>query len=220
MQATAGGSRLRRHRSRRRDPDRRAAHPRGASRRAVLLAHDHRRRPQRHRQQHSPSAAGAPVRVGTPRATDHELCELSASGTAVAETHCLYHRPAGDPRDPAVARQRATAESLGADQPLFPVRYRMVSPGTPDRAGSPQADLGTLLSEARVWEQTGYVIEARAAYDRVIAGAMQQRDSGILAEALRRRAVLVHQAGDSVAAEDGLQQSYAVARLAGDQIRA
>jgi eukaryotic-like serine/threonine-protein kinase len=97
----------------------------------------------------------------------------------------------------------------------------MVSPGTPDPPGSlPPADLGTLLSEARVWEQTGYVLEARAAYDRVIAGAMQQRDSGILAEALRRRAVLVHQAGDSVAAEDGLQQSYAVARLAGDQVRA
>jgi len=91
----------------------------------------------------------------------------------------------------------------------------------PHRANDgPQLDVATLLSEARVWEQTGYVIEARAAYDRVIAAAMQPRDSGVLAEALRRRAVLVHQAGDSVAAEDGLQQSYAVARLAGDQLRA
>jgi len=97
----------------------------------------------------------------------------------------------------------------------------MVSPGIPDHFGAmSQVDLTTLLSEARVWEQTGYVIEARAAYDRVIAAAMQQRDSPVLAEALRRRAVLVHQAGDSVAAEDGLQQSYAVARLAGDQLRA
>jgi tetratricopeptide (TPR) repeat protein len=97
----------------------------------------------------------------------------------------------------------------------------MVSPGSPDRASPlPQVELATALSEARVWEQTGYVIEARAAYDRVIAGAMQQSDSATLAEALRRRAVLVHQAGDSVAAEDGLQQSYAVARLAGDRLRA
>jgi tetratricopeptide (TPR) repeat protein len=97
----------------------------------------------------------------------------------------------------------------------------MVSPGTPQRPSpTPRVEVATLLSEARVWEQTGYVIEARAAYDRVIAAAMQQRDSSILAEALRRRAVLVHQAGDSVAAEDGLQQSYAVARLAEDQLRA
>jgi len=97
----------------------------------------------------------------------------------------------------------------------------MVTPDMPERANpEPRLDVATLLSEARVWEQTGYVIEARAAYDRVIAAAMQQRDSAVLAEALRRRAVLVHQAGDSVAAEDGLQQSYAVARLAGDQLRA
>jgi tetratricopeptide (TPR) repeat protein len=97
----------------------------------------------------------------------------------------------------------------------------MVTPDMPERANrGPQLDVATLLSEARVWEQTGYVLEARAAYDRVIAAAMQQRDSAVLAEALRRRAVLVHQAGDSVAAEDGLQQSYAVARLAGDQLRA
>jgi tetratricopeptide (TPR) repeat protein len=97
----------------------------------------------------------------------------------------------------------------------------MVTPGIPEHADpGPQADVATLLSEAQVWEQTGYVIEARAAYDRVIAAAMHQRDTIVLAESLRHRAVLVHQAGDSVAAEDGLQQSYAVARLAGDQIRA
>jgi tetratricopeptide (TPR) repeat protein len=93
-------------------------------------------------------------------------------------------------------------------------------PGPDDLEGSARGGLATLLSEARVWEQTGYVMEARAAYDRVIAAAMQQRETAVLAESLRRRAVLLHQAGDSVAAEDGLQQSYAVARLAGDDVGA
>lgn len=97
----------------------------------------------------------------------------------------------------------------------------MVNQGTPDWAAyPPSTDVGTLLAEARVWEQTGYVTEARAAYDRVIAAAMQRNSSPILADALRHRAILLHQAGDSVAAEDGLQQSYAVARLAGDDLRA
>jgi len=82
------------------------------------------------------------------------------------------------------------------------------------------AELTELLAEARAWEQIGYVTEAREAYERVIRIAVVQHLSNVLAEALRRRAVLAHQAGESAVAAAGLQQSYAVAHAAGDLLRA
>jgi len=78
-------------------------------------------------------------------------------------------------------------------------------------------DTAALMTSARVFEHTGALRDAEAAYDAVIVSAARQDERAVLTEAFRRRAVLAHQAGDSARARSGLQQSYAVATLLGDR---
>ena len=51
----------------------------------------------------------------------------------------------------------------------------------------------------------------------LIVAATRQRDHATLSAAFRHRAVLAHQAGDTVRARGALQQSYAVATILGDR---
>ena len=74
----------------------------------------------------------------------------------------------------------------------------------------------TLLAETRQRERLDPIGAAQAAYDAVITAAMREGDQTVLAEALRRRAVLSHEAGEDARARAGLQQSYAVASLLAD----
>jgi tetratricopeptide (TPR) repeat protein len=72
-------------------------------------------------------------------------------------------------------------------------------------------DTAALLAKARFCEGNGALRDAESVYDALIVAAVRQVDQATLAEAFRRRAVLAHQAGDSVRARSLLQQSYAVA---------
>jgi tetratricopeptide (TPR) repeat protein len=85
-------------------------------------------------------------------------------------------------------------------------------------ASSARAESGSaaLLARARNCERAGPIQEAHAAYEACVTAAARAGDHAVLAEALRRRAILSHEAGDDAAARAGLQQSYAVATLLGD----
>ncbi|HEU4698688.1 MAG TPA: tetratricopeptide repeat protein [Gemmatimonadales bacterium] len=77
-------------------------------------------------------------------------------------------------------------------------------------------DLVGQLALARQRERTLPLPEARAVYDELVVAATRESNPAVLAEALRRRAILSHQASDDATARAGLQQSYAVARLLAD----
>ena len=77
-------------------------------------------------------------------------------------------------------------------------------------------DTAALLSQAQAYELAGSLRHAEAAYGALIVAATRQRDHATLAAAFRHRAVLAHQAGDTVRARSALQQSYAVAAILGD----
>jgi tetratricopeptide (TPR) repeat protein len=91
---------------------------------------------------------------------------------------------------------------------------------SPDHGGTPWlgwVDTSALLSQARTYELAGSLRQADAAYNTLIVAAARQQDHATLAAAFRHRAVLAHQAGDTVRARSALQQSYAVATMIGDR---
>jgi tetratricopeptide (TPR) repeat protein len=91
---------------------------------------------------------------------------------------------------------------------------------SPEAVGTPWlgwVDTAALLSQAQSYELTGSLRNAEAAYNSLIVAAARQRDTATLAVAFRRRAVLAHQAGDTVRARSALQQSYALATMLGDR---
>ena len=79
-------------------------------------------------------------------------------------------------------------------------------------------DTAALLSQARAYELAGSVAHAEAAYSALIVAATRQQDHATLSAAFRHRAVLAHQAGDTVRARGALQQSYMVATVLGDRL--
>ena len=79
-------------------------------------------------------------------------------------------------------------------------------------------DTAALLSQARAYELAGSVAHAEAAYSALIVAATRQQDHATLSAAFRHRAVLAHQAGDTVRARSALQQSYMVATVLGDRL--
>ncbi len=89
-----------------------------------------------------------------------------------------------------------------ADSPSL--RPRMPGPG----AVRPAADL---LHEARASERAGCIPEAIERYEAAIAGAERTGERAILAEALRRLAVVRHQCNESQLARELCQRSEAVA---------
>src|SRR5262245_43275884 len=74
-------------------------------------------------------------------------------------------------------------------------------------------DIPGLLRQARDFELAGHIRAAEAAYDAVSVSATRQDEQAAVAEAVRRRAIMAHQSGDSPRARSGLRQSYAVAAM-------
>src|SRR5881296_494392 len=77
----------------------------------------------------------------------------------------------------------------------------------------PAADL---LHEARARERAARVPEAIASYEAAIAAAEFAEEQAVLAEALRRLAVVRHHRGESAEARELCRRSHAVARRAGN----
>ncbi len=77
-----------------------------------------------------------------------------------------------------------------------------------------------LLHEARAQERAACIPDAVAAYEAAITGAESAGEHAVLAEALRRLAILRHRGGDSSQARVLCHRSHAVARQAGDTVLA
>ncbi len=81
----------------------------------------------------------------------------------------------------------------------------------------PPADL---LHEARTQERAARIPDAVASYEAAIAAAEPAGEHAVLAEALRRLAVVRHRRGESGDARELCSRSHAVARRAGDDVLA
>jgi putative nucleotidyltransferase with HDIG domain len=92
----------------------------------------------------------------------------------------------------------------------------------PERPGSlaPVRLAADLLHEARARERVACIADAVAAYEAAIAAAESAREHAVLAEAIRRLAVLRHRGGESAVARELCHRSHAVARSAGDTVLA
>src|SRR6266705_3033599 len=77
-----------------------------------------------------------------------------------------------------------------------------------------------LLHNARAQERAGAIPEAIAAYEAAIAAAERTEDHAVLAEALRRLAIVRHRRAESAAARELCLRSHAVARRAGNGLLA
>ena len=96
---------------------------------------------------------------------------------------------------------------------------KALRPARPDPGGSQCAAAG-LVREARERERAGSIPEAIACYEAAIAAAERAGKRAVLAEALRRLAVVRHHRNESVTARALCTRSYAVAREAGHDLLA
>jgi putative nucleotidyltransferase with HDIG domain len=97
----------------------------------------------------------------------------------------------------------------------------MPSPGDGSlTARAPQGRAADLLYEARAREQAGAVAQAIEWYDAAIALAERTGEGPVLAEALRRLAIVLHHRTESARARALCQRSYDVARQLGDDLLA
>lgn len=90
----------------------------------------------------------------------------------------------------------------------------------PGRSREPRAQALDLLDEGRQREQVGAIPEAAEYYETAIEVAERIGEAGILAEALRRLAVLRYHRGAPDEARELCRRSYAVASAAGDDVLA
>src|SRR5258708_12901739 len=81
----------------------------------------------------------------------------------------------------------------------------------------PAADL---LHESRQRERSGRLEEAAEGYESAILAADRSGERSLLAEAMRRLAVVRHQLNDSARARELCKESYRVAREAGNDLLA
>ena len=88
------------------------------------------------------------------------------------------------------------------------------------RLGAPFAPPATVLQQARERERAGSLPEAIERYEAAIATAEQYSDQPVLAEALRRLAVVRHQRGDADQARELCLRSYGVGLRIDDEILA
>jgi len=77
-----------------------------------------------------------------------------------------------------------------------------------------------LLHEARASERAAAIADAMASYEAAIAAADRTGETGVLAEALRRLAVIRHHRNDAAEARRLCHRSYTVARAAGNDFLA
>ena len=87
-------------------------------------------------------------------------------------------------------------------------------------AERPSRSAADLLHDARGSDRAGCMPEAIAAYESAIAAAELSGERAVLAEALRRLAVVRHRQDDSGSARELCRQSYEVARQAGSDVLA
>src|SRR5436190_20449724 len=83
------------------------------------------------------------------------------------------------------------------------------------RPARPAADL---LIDARALERAGCIAEAVASYEASIRAATGTADRAVLAEALRRLAVVQHRCSRSAEARRLAHRSFTVARRAGSDL--
>ena len=93
---------------------------------------------------------------------------------------------------------------------------------SPGKAGlsAPFTPPAAVLELARERERAGSLPEAIEGYEAAIEGAERYSDSPVLAEALRRLAVVRHQRGDADQARELCLRSYGVALHVDDDVRA
>src|SRR5437879_11764506 len=84
-------------------------------------------------------------------------------------------------------------------------------------AGRPAADL---LHDARAQERAARISDAMASYEAAIAAAERAGEPALLAEALRRLAVIRHHRNESDQARRLCHASYTVAHAAGNDLLA
>src|SRR5204862_532990 len=98
----------------------------------------------------------------------------------------------------------------------------IISPTTllPGNSCAPARSAADLLRDARAGERAARIPEAIASYEAAIAGAERGGQHLVLAEALRRLAVVRHRRGDSADARELCRRSHAVSRHAGDTVLA
>src|SRR5216110_2308014 len=98
----------------------------------------------------------------------------------------------------------------------------IISPTTPLPGNScaPARSAADLLRDARAGERAARIPEAIASYEAAIAGAERGGQHLVLAEALRRLAVVRHRRGDSADARELCRRSHAVSRHACDTVLA
>jgi len=90
----------------------------------------------------------------------------------------------------------------------------------PGNSCAPARSAADLLRDARAGERAARIPEAIASYEAAIAGAERGGQHLVLAEALRRLAVVRHRRGDSADARELCRRSHAVSRHAGDTVLA
>src|SRR2546430_1509241 len=95
-----------------------------------------------------------------------------------------------------------------------------VAAAMPPAWRAPVRRAADLLHEARARERTGCMPEAVAAYEAAIAAAALAGEHPVLAEALRRLAVVRHHRGESAEARELCRRSHAAARRAGNDVLA
>src|SRR5438552_563710 len=98
----------------------------------------------------------------------------------------------------------------------------IISPTTPLPGNScvTARSAADLLRDARAGERAARIPEAIASYEAAIAAAERVGEHLVLAEALRRLAVVRHRRGDSADARELCRRSHAVSRHAGDTVLA
>src|SRR6266571_5603320 len=85
---------------------------------------------------------------------------------------------------------------------------------------SPGRSAADLLHDARARERANCIPEAVRSYGAALATAEEERQTAVLAEALRRLAVLRHHRNESDDARALCRKSYAVAHEAGNALLA
>jgi putative nucleotidyltransferase with HDIG domain len=85
---------------------------------------------------------------------------------------------------------------------------------------APVRSAAALLHDARARERAASIPEAIASYEAAIAAAEPAGDVVVLAEALRRLAVVRHRRGESAEARELCRRSHAAARRAGNAVLA
>src|SRR5712692_1080215 len=95
-----------------------------------------------------------------------------------------------------------------------------VPPAGPPAWRAPLRPAAELLHEARAQERAACIPEAVAVYEAAIRAAEPAGEHAVLAEALRRLAVLRHHRGESADARELCRRSHAAARHAGNDVLA